>query len=351
MDFSLAEETLMLGQTVERMLIETCTPADLRRLAASREPFDAARWGQIVALGLPGMLAPAEAGGSELDEIALALAAEACGRVALPEPLLEHAGVAVPMLAETGAQKDLLAAAARGEALLAIGHPLNPFVANADIAEALILNHDGEAHLVSRADVELQRRESFDNLRRLFEVTWRPSSATRIADADAARGLWSRALDRGALIAAGEALGLAQGAIDLAVEYAKVREQFGKPIGVNQAVKHLLADQQVRLSFARPVVLAAAADFAAGDLASAARISHAKLAATQGAENATRAAVQVFGAIGMTFEAGVHFYVKRAFALSAAWGTAAFHRERVARRVFEGPIGPEHTFARVGAAQ
>ena len=148
-----------------------------------------------------------------------------------------------------------------------------------------------------------------------------------------------------------EALGLAQGAIDLAVEYAKVREQFGKPIGVNQAVKHLLADQQVRLSFARPVVLAAAADFAAGDLASAARISHAKLAATQGAENATRAAVQVFGAIGMTFEAGVHFYVKRAFALSAAWGTAAFHRERVARRVFEGPIGPEHTFARVGAAQ
>jgi alkylation response protein AidB-like acyl-CoA dehydrogenase len=350
MDFSLSDETLMLAETVERMLAETCTPAALRRLATSGEALDRARWSQIVTMGLPGVAASAEAGGSGLDETAAVLVAEACGRVALPEPLLEHAGVALPMLEAAGAAPELLAAAAAGDRLLAIGHPANPFVAHADLAEALILEHQGEVHLVPTAEVDLQRRQSVDEFRRLFEVSWRPAAATRIAEAEVGRGLWARALDRGALLVAGECLGLAKGAIDLAVEYAKVREQFGKPIGTNQAVKHILADQQVKLSFARPVVLAAAADFAAGDVISTARVSHAKLAAADAAESAGRAAVQVFGALGMTFEAGVHFYVKRALALGAAWGTRPFHADRVARRVFEAPIGPEHTFPRFGAA-
>lgn len=350
MEFRLSEETLMLGETVERMMIETCTSAHLRRLAASGEPLDRERWSQIVAMGLPGMLAPAELGGSGLDEVAACLIAEACGRVALPEPLVEHAGVAVPFLAATGAGKDLLEAAIDGEKLLAINHPANPLVANADTAAALILEHQGEAHLVPAEAVQLRRRESLDEFRRLFEVAWTPSAATRIADATTGGRLWAEALDRGALLVAAQALGLAKGAIDLAVEYAKVREQFGKPIGVNQAVKHILADQQVKLSFARPVVLAAAADFAHRDAASAARISHAKLAATAAAEGATRAAIQVFGAMGMTSEAAVHFYAKRALALLAAWGGTRLHRDRVAARVLEGPIGPDNTFSRFGAA-
>jgi alkylation response protein AidB-like acyl-CoA dehydrogenase len=349
MDFSLSDETLMLAETVERMLAETCAPAALRRLATSGDALDGARWSQIVGMGLPGLAASAEAGGGGLDETAAVLVAEACGRVALPEPLLEHMGVAVPMLQATGAAPELLAAAAAGERLLAIGHPANPFVAHADLAAALLLEHQGEVHLVPTAEVDLKRRQSFDEFRRLFEVAWRPTAATRIAEAEPGRRLWARALDRGALLAAGECLGLAKGAIELAVEYAKVREQFGKPIGTNQAVKHIIADQQVKLSFARPVVLAAAADLAAGDLISTARISHAKLAAACAAESASRAAVQVFGALGMTFEAGVHFYVKRALALGAAWGTRAFHADRVARRVFEAPIGPEQTFPRSGA--
>lgn len=350
MEFTLSEETLMLAETVERMLLETCTPAHLRALATTREPLDAQRWRQIVEMGLPGMTAPLDLGGSGLDEVAAVLIAEVCGRVALPEPLVEHAGVAVPLLAATGADRDLLAAAVAGDKLLAVGHPANPFVANADIAAALLLEHQGEVHLVPAAAVELRRRESLDEFRRLFEVAWTPTAATRIADAELGRRLWAQAFERGALLAAAEALGLAKGAIDQAVEYAKVREQFGKPIGVNQAVKHILADQQVKLSFARPVVLAAAADFAAGDLVSAGRVSHAKLAATAAAESASRAAVQVFGAIGMTFEAGVHYYVKRALALSAAWGGKPLHRDRVAARVFEAPIGPDNTFARAGTA-
>jgi alkylation response protein AidB-like acyl-CoA dehydrogenase len=351
MDFRLSEETLMLAETVERMMLETCTPAHLRSLGASGEARDAERWSQIAAMGLPGMSASVDHGGSELDNVAAVLVAAACGRVALPEPLLEHAGVATPLLAATGAEPGLLEAAIAGEKLLAIGHPINPFVAHADAAAALLLAHQDEVHLVPTTSVTLRRRESLDEFRRLFEVDWTPGAATRIADAATGRKLWATALERGALLAAGEALGLAKGAIDMAVDYAKVREQFGKPIGVNQAVKHMLADQQVKLSFARPVVLAAAADFEAGDLVSAARVSHAKLAATAAADSAARTAVQVFGAMGMTAEAGVHVYVKRALALLSAWGTPAFHRDRVAARVLGGgPIGPENSFIRYGAA-
>jgi hypothetical protein len=295
------------------------------------------------------MMAPLELGGSGLDEVAAVLIAEACGRVALPEPLLEHAVVALPLLVATGAGSGLLTSAVQGEALLAIGHPINPLVANADVAAALLLENEGEVHLVPASAIALRRRESFDQFRHLFEVSWTPSRKTRIVNAEAGRPLWAQALDRGALLTAGLCLGLAKGSIELAVEYAKTREQFGKPIGTNQAVKHILADQQVKLSFARPVVLAAAADVAAGDLVSAARVSHAKLAASRAAEGASRAAVQIFGALGMTFEAGVHFYVKRALALVGAWGTDMFHQNRVAQRAFDGPIGPENTFPRFGA--
>jgi alkylation response protein AidB-like acyl-CoA dehydrogenase len=351
MDFRLSEESLMLGETAQRMMLETCTNAHLRSLAASGEGRDAERWGQIAAMGLPGMLADVELGGGGLDAVSALLVAEACGRVALPEPLIEHAGVAVPLLAATGAAPDLLEAAIAGEALLAVGHPINPLVAHADGAKALLLAHADEVHLVPAASATLTRRESLDEFRRLFEVAWTPTAATRIADAETGRRLWAEALQRGALLTAGEALGLATGAIELAVDYAKVREQFGKPIGVNQAVKHMLADQQVKLSFARPVVLAAAADFEADDLVSAARVSHAKLAATAAADSAARTAVQVFGAMGMTAEAGVHFYIKRALALLNAWGAPAFHRDRIADRVLAGgPIGPEHAFIRYGAA-
>ncbi|MEP9360418.1 acyl-CoA dehydrogenase family protein [Sphingomonas sp. KR3-1] len=329
MDFRLTDEQQMLAEMVGQMLAENCSGADLRRLLESGESRDAARWEQIVGLGLPGTMAPETAGGSGLGAVEMALIATACGYAALPEPLVEHAGVAIPLLVAAGA--DL------GEALsgatIAVGHPINPFVVDADSATALLLADADALHLLPRDAVSLTRQASIDPFRRLFRVHWRPSAETRIG-----AGLWDKALDHGVLFAAAQLLGLAQRAVDLSVAYASERQQFGKPIGSFQAIKHHLATAQVKVEFARPVLLAAAAS------ASPVRISHAKIAATAAAEAATHAAVQVHGAMGYSWEVDVHFLLKRSLALGQAWGTPGFHRARVAEHVLSAPLGADRTF-------
>lgn len=343
MDFTFTEEQLMFAETANTLLADTCTPARLRELMEKGEARDPARWNAIVETGLTLVLLPEAAGGLGLNETDFAPIAEAAGYTALPEPLVESAGVAAPMLAAI----DFSAAPlADPSATIAIEHPLNPFVADADTAAALLLHREGEVHLVDPSAVTLTREESIDPFRRLFRVDWSPSPATRL-DADPL--LWDHALDRAALFAAAQGLGLAQRSIDLAVAYAKERTQFGKPIGSYQAVKHHLASAQVAVEFARPVVQAAAADIRHADAQSKARISHAKLVALEAADQAARASIQVHGAMGYSWEVDVHFFLKRALGLTYAWGDPAFHRARIAARIFGQPTGADQTFAREAA--
>jgi alkylation response protein AidB-like acyl-CoA dehydrogenase len=344
MDFSFSSEQQMAAEVARQMLGERCTPSQLRQLLASGAARDQARWQAVSQMGLPGVLLPESAGGLGLAEPDFVLIAESCGYAALPEPLVEHAGVAAPLLAASGGDALLLAASASGAATLAIAHPVNPFVADADSAAALLLERDGEVHVLRAAEVVLTREPSIDPFRRLFRIDWQPTAATRVVAAAAGRALWADALDRGALFTAAQCLGLAQRCVDLAVAYARERQQFGKPIGSYQAVKHLLANAQVSIEFARPVVHAAAAQFAARDAMSRARISHAKLAAVAAADLGARTAVQVHGAMGFSWAVDVHFFLKRALALTYAWGEPAFHQARVESRVLQYPLGPDQTF-------
>jgi len=341
--FAFTEDQLAIAEAARRMLGETCTSADLRSLVKKGGAHDAERLAAIGRMGLFGMLAPEARGGLGLAPADFAPIAEAAGYVALPEPLIEHAGIAIPLLASLEDDRGWLACAG-SEKLLAVGSPVSPFVLDADSAAALLLADGNDIHLVERNAVLLVRSESIDPLRRLYRVEWVPSPATRVGEG------WMPAVDLGALWAAGQLIGLAQRAVDMAVAYAKQRTQFGKPIGAYQAVKHLLAGAQVKIEFARPVFHAAAAEAEAGP-AGRARISHAKLAAAQAADAAMRASLQVHGAMGYTWECDLHFYLKRALALGLSWGDAAFHRARVISRLNSLPTGPEFTFATEVGAQ
>lgn len=348
MDFRFTNEQQMMAESVRALLADLCRPEDLRRLAASGAARDAARWDAIVGLGLQGALVPEARGGLGLGAADFVLIAEACGYACLPEPLVENAGVALPLLATLARDERasaILDRALAGEITVTMAHPANPLAADADTAGALLAARGDDVFLCDAADLTLERQESIDPFRRLFSIASRPCVSMAIADVAEARGALDAALDRGATFAAAQLVGIAQRAVDLAVAYAKERQQFGKPIGSYQAVKHLLATAQVRIEFARPVVYAAAAQLAQGDVFSRARVSHARLAAAEAADLACRTAVQVHGAMGYSWEVDVHFFLKRALALSSWWGDAVFHRRRVAERAFGRPLGPDTTFA------
>jgi alkylation response protein AidB-like acyl-CoA dehydrogenase len=341
-DFNFTEDQLMIAETARKLLAGTCSMAQLRAMLAEGAARDHARWAGLVETGLTATLLPEASGGLGLTEQDFILVAQAAGYAALPEPLVESCGVAAPLLAAIDPGHELLVAS---EQTLAIGHGINPLIADADTAAALLLQHDGATYLLRPQEVTLTRRASTDPFRRLFSVAWTPNTPISRDP-----GLWADALDRGALFAAAQCAGLAQRAIDLAVDYAKTREQFGRPIGTYQAVKHLIANAQVKVEFAKPVIYAAAATFSNRDAYSRARISHAKLFAVEAADLAARTALQVHGAMGYSWEVDVHFLLKRVLGLGASWGGAAFHRGRVMERVLHGKIGPEHSFARAGEA-
>jgi alkylation response protein AidB-like acyl-CoA dehydrogenase len=116
----------------------------------------------------------------------------------------------------------------------------------------------------------------------------------------------------------------------------KVRKQFGQPVGAFQAVKHLCADALGKLELARPVVYRAAYSVARGDAGRRVHVSMSKAAASDAAEKCARVALQAHGAIGYSFEYDLHLWMKRAWALAAAWGDAAWHRARVASVILDG---------------
>jgi alkylation response protein AidB-like acyl-CoA dehydrogenase len=186
---------------------------------------------------------------------------------------------------------------------------------------------------VPREAVRYEPETSVDGARRLFRVGWTPSPATRIASGDAARAAAARAFDRGALGVSAMLLGLARHLIDATVEYVKVRKQFGSAIGSFQAVKHHLADALVKLEFARPVVYRAAYSMSHRSTSCSLHVSMGKAYASEAAWTSSRAALQCHGAIGYSYEHDLHLWMKRVWALNAAWGDASWHRARVGNMV------------------
>ena len=124
------------------------------------------------------------------------------------------------------------------------------------------------------------------------------------------------------------------------------RRQFGKPIASFQAVKHHLADVAVQIEFAKPVLFQAAYALQHGDPLTSVCVSHARLALADTALLAARKGIQVHGATGYTWDADLQIFMKRAWALDAAWGTRAFHKARIAEHVLrtQAPIGARDTF-------
>jgi alkylation response protein AidB-like acyl-CoA dehydrogenase len=349
MDFRFSDDQKLFQQTVRDFLTTEITPERIRAGWTTETGRSDALWAQLAELGLTAITVPEEHGGLGMDEVDFVLLAEEIGYVALPEPLIDTVLVGVPLLRDCGNEAlaaEWLPRIAAGEAKLAIGLDCNPLVADAHVADLLLLQRGDELHAVARAEVQLTANESLDPSRRLFRVDWTPSASTRLAAGDAGRRLLDAALNRAALGAAAQSLGLTQRMIDLSVAYTRDRQQFGKVIGSFQAVQHLMANVAVKLEYAKAPVHRAAHDIAHGNARAAVSVSHAKIAASEAALLAARNSIQVHGAMGYTWEVDLHIFAKRAWSLDNAWGDRPHHKLRVADFVLaeNAAIGAGATF-------
>jgi alkylation response protein AidB-like acyl-CoA dehydrogenase len=334
--FAFDQEQREFAAALREFLERECTPKDVRAVAEGEHGRAAERWRGLAEMGVVGLTAPVDQGGLGMDEVGLVLLMEQAGRAALPEPFLEVTGVGIPLIRDVGSSSmraEWLPQIARGEAMVAIGLGDVKAVAHAESADLLLLERGGSLHGVPSGEVKLSPQPSVDPSRRLATVEWPNTKDSVLVAGKAAREAAEMAFDRGALAAAAQLLGLADRMIQMATAYAKERVQFGKPIGTYQAVKHQLATALVRLEFARPVVYRAAWSVANDEPDRPRDVSMGKAAASEAASTALRASLQVHGAIGYTEEHDLHLYLKRARALASAWGTASWHRDRVADAV------------------
>lgn len=338
MNFLYSEDQRSFQESIGTFLAQECTPETIRASWETETARSPALWTKLVAMGIPGMLAPEVYGGLGLSEMEFVLPLEETGRVALAEPVLETAALAVPLLRDCGdvaLQEKWLARLVSGEAIATVGLAINPVVADAHIADLLLLQHgDDEIHAVERAQISLTAQPATDPSRKLFTVAWTPSPDTCVVAGEEGKVLLAATLDRAALGLAAQLVGAAQQLVDITVAYAKDRQQFGVAIGSFQAVKHMMANVQVAIEFARAPLTRAAWSVTHATPTRATDVSQAKLLASEAALLAARVALQVHGGIGYTWEVHLHIWMKRVWALEASFGTRAWHRRRIGEALF-----------------
>ena len=326
----------MLRDTVREVLQRECAP-EVVRAAWEGRPEGARRvWETLAETGVIGMTGSEEAGGMGMNEVDLVLPLEETGYAALPGPLVDTVAVGIPLLeaAGTNAQKDRwLGAAVAGEARIVVSFEDQPIVPHVASADVLVAQRGGAAYCVAIEDVDTAAERSVDRARELGRVSFALGEQSRMRDDVDLQATFELARARAALGMAAQLIGLSRRMLDMAVQYAKDREQFGKPIGAQQAIKHRLANALIEQEFARPLVYRAAWSVATSADAAAVDVSLAKIYAGQAAKFVAKQALQVHGAIGYTIECDLHMWMKRAWALAAAHGDAAHHRERVGRHI------------------
>ncbi|HTO55501.1 MAG TPA: acyl-CoA dehydrogenase family protein [Myxococcota bacterium] len=374
MRWSPSEEQDELRRTVRRFLEEKSPVSEVRRLMETPEGYEPGVWKQLgQELGLPGVHIPEAYGGQGLGFAELAIALEEMGRALLCAPFFSSVVLAANAIMNAGSEAEkqaLLPGIASGEtiATLAVAEPSGrwdldgirlearrdgggytlhgekSFVTDGQSASRILVaarrpgtdGREGVGLFHLRGDSPgLERRPLTvaDPTRKLARLRFEGARAESLGEVGKAADALEKTLAQAAALLANEMVGGAQKLVDMTVEYAKTRVQFGRPIGSFQAIKHKCADMLLALELARSSAYYAAgcADESSDELPAAA-----SLAKAQGSDAYLQIAaesIQIHGGLGFTWEQDVHLYYKRAKASESFLGNPTFHRELLVQRL------------------
>jgi alkylation response protein AidB-like acyl-CoA dehydrogenase len=325
-NFDLNDEQQEIQSTAKEFLADRFKAAKVRELAESRS-YDDGLWRQMSDLGWAGIAIPEDDGGQGLGMIELAVLLEQNGYACAPSPLLGSAGAALVIFAAGSDEQraEWLPKLASGEATGSFGgFAEGESTLFCDLPTAdVVVTFDGEGALIAPAsEVEFEPIEAIDATRSYALVS--DAAGERLpGDVDAGR-------DRLAVAIAAELTGVAQRALEMAVEYAREREQFGRPIGAYQGVSHRCAAMLLATEESRSLTYYAAwtADAEPESLPMAAAMAAAR--AGDAGWQVPASALQVLGGIGFTWEHDLQFWLKRGRVAGRMLGTPRDHRERVA---------------------
>jgi len=371
-DFAFSEEQEMLRRSAREFLAKECSTKVVRRVMESADGYDQAMWKKIAGLGWTALGIPEQYGGvgTFLD---LVVVLEEAGRALLPGPFFATLGLAVPALIEVGTEaqkKEALGAIASGDARATLAPTENSgrwdaagvnlaakqegggwrldgvkvFVPDAQTADYMVVvartrgeGEDGISLFLVKGKPEgttVKALETLDMTRRWSEVRFdgvRLGADSLMGAADKAWPALKRALEWSTAALCAEMAGGVQKVLETSTDYAKTRHQFGKPIGIYQAVSHKLADMLVLSESGRSATYYAAwavdADAPDRSLAS----SMAKAYVSDAYRKVAGDGIQVHGGIGFTWEHDMHLYFKRAKSSEVTLGDATYHRELVAQ--------------------
>jgi alkylation response protein AidB-like acyl-CoA dehydrogenase len=375
LDFGFSEEQEMLRQSARSLLERECPSAHVRQMMEDERGYSPDLWRKMAELGWLGLVLSEEHGGAGLDYVDLVVVAEEMGRVLLPSPFIWTLMFA-DVIGRAGSEEQkrrFLPAIARGEIIATTAHleangswdedgittaarksgtgfvleGEKLYVNDARAADFLLIaartgakRGGGGVTLFAidakRPGIAVTPLKTLDQTRKLGAVAMR---AVKAAAADVVGEVhhgWSvlaAAIDRAKVALAAEMMGGAQKVLETTVEYTKVREQFGRPIGSFQAVQHKCANMMVDVEGAKSAVYYAAWAVSndAPDARTAAAV--AKAAASDAYRRTAADGIQVHGGIGFTWEHDMHLYFKRAKSSEFTFGDANFNREIVAQSI------------------
>jgi alkylation response protein AidB-like acyl-CoA dehydrogenase len=358
MQFGLSESQEILRDSARKFFAGECPMAEVRRLIETDTAYDAKLWSKMAEQGYTGFIYPEEYGGAGLGIVELILWMEESGRALLPGPFFTTVVQAGSLLDAAGSpdqKKKYLGPICRGEtratvAFLETGASWDPadirleavdgkltgeklFVPDAAVADSIIVvARNGVFVVDSRAPgITIKPMPGMDLTRRQYSVKFKNTVGDKLSNA---AGLpRARSIATTALVA--EMVGGMQRTLDLTVEYAKTRKQFGKSIGTFQAVQHQCADMYLETESSRSAVYYAAWALEQNAPDAATSVSIAKMYASDACRTVGNRGIQIHGGMGFTWENDVHLYYRRAKACETMFGDATFHRERIARLVID----------------